>query len=66
VTSHEGGRMTRDTRRAWIAGVCAGIARELSCPVAVVRALAVGSLIVGVLPAVVVYVLLWIAFPEDK
>ncbi|MBI1740562.1 MAG: PspC domain-containing protein [Acidobacteriales bacterium] len=49
-----------------IAGVCAGMGRYLDLDVTLVRLVwALVTLMAGVLPGVVVYVLAWIVIPEE-
>ncbi len=56
-------RVFRDPERGWIAGVCAGIAGNAGIDPAVVRIIAVVSLIFFVAPALVAYVALAVILP---
>lgn len=57
-------RLTRRPRDGWIAGVCAGLAEHLNVDPLLVRIGFIALLFVGVLPALILYVVLWIAVPE--
>jgi len=56
-------RVWRDPERGWIAGVCAGIAENVGVDPAVIRVVAVISLVFFVVPALVAYVALAIILP---
>ena len=49
-----------------VAGVCAGLAERFGISVTVVRlAFAIGALISGLLPAAILYAVLWIIMPLE-
>jgi phage shock protein C len=58
------GRLYRDGRRAWLAGVCAGIADYFGVNPCLVRALTVASAIFFTFPTVVAYVIAAFALPR--
>jgi phage shock protein PspC (stress-responsive transcriptional regulator) len=59
-------RLARTPNDAWIAGVCGGIARWLGWDSNLVRLLyvllSIGS---AAFPGLLVYIVLWIAMPEE-
>lgn len=58
--------LARNPNDAWIAGVCGGIARWLGWDSNVVRLLYVLISIFSVaFPGILVYIILWIAMPEE-
>ena len=58
-------RLTRKPRNAWIGGVCSGLADHLGVDPILIRIAFVALLFVGVFPAVVLYLLLWVIVPAD-
>jgi phage shock protein C len=59
-----GQRLTRSHNR-WLSGVCSGIAEFLGWPPGAVRVLYIFlSLITGVIPGLIVYIMLWAAMPS--
>lgn len=56
-------RVWRDPENGWIAGVCAGIAENAGVDPAIVRIIAVITLIFFIVPALVAYVALAIILP---
>ncbi len=59
-------RLTRPREGAWIAGVCAGIARYFQLdPVVVRAAYVVVSVISAAFPGILLYLLLWIVIPRE-
>jgi phage shock protein C len=56
-------RVWRDPENGWIAGVCAGIAENAGVNPAIVRVIAVITLIFFIVPALVAYVALAIILP---
>lgn len=56
-------RLTRNPRDAWIGGVCSGIAEHLGVDPTLIRIAFVALLFVGVFPAVILYILLWVIVP---
>jgi phage shock protein C len=58
------GRLYRDGRRAWLAGVCAGIADYFGLNPCLVRALTVASAIFFTFPTVVAYIIAAFALPR--
>lgn len=59
-------RLTRNPRDAWIAGVCSGIADHLNVDPLLIRVVFVLLLFAGVFPAIVLYVIMWVAMPADR
>jgi phage shock protein C len=57
-------RLYRDGRRAWLAGVCAGIADYFGLNPSLVRALMVASAIFFTFPTVVAYLIAAFALPR--
>lgn len=63
----ENNRLARNPNDCWIAGVCGGIARWLGWNSDVVRALYVLiSVFSAAFPGLLVYIILWIAMPEEE
>ncbi|HEX3207908.1 MAG TPA: envelope stress response membrane protein PspC [Geminicoccaceae bacterium] len=58
------GRLYRDGRRAWLAGVCAGIADYFGLNPSLVRALTVASAVFFTFPTVVAYIIAAFALPR--
>ena len=58
------GRLYRDGRRAWLAGVCAGIADYFGLNPCLVRALTVASAVFFTFPTVVAYLIAAFALPR--
>ena len=59
--------LARTPNDAWIAGVCGGIARWLGWDSDTVRILYVLiSVFSAAFPGILVYVILWIAMPEEE
>jgi phage shock protein C len=58
------GRLYRDGRRAWLAGVCAGIADYFGLNPGLVRALTVASAVFFTFPTVVAYIIAAFALPR--
>jgi phage shock protein C len=58
------GRLYRDGRRAWLAGVCAGIADYFGLNPCLVRALIVASAVFFTFPTVVAYIIAAFALPR--
>jgi phage shock protein C len=58
------GRLYRDGRRAWLAGVCAGIADYFGLNPCLVRALMVASAVFFTFPTVVAYIIAAFALPR--
>ncbi|MDF0529101.1 PspC domain-containing protein [Tsukamurella sp. 8F] len=57
-------RFTRDTSDRWLGGVCSGTARYFGVSPALVRVLAVVSILLPG-PQFLLYILLWIIMPKD-
>jgi phage shock protein C len=57
-------RLYRDGRRAWLAGVCAGIADYFGLNPCLVRALIVASAVFFTFPTVVAYIIAAFALPR--
>jgi phage shock protein PspC (stress-responsive transcriptional regulator) len=61
------GHLARTPNDKWIAGVCGGIARWLGWDSGVVRALYIlVSIFSAAFPGFLVYIILWIAMPEEE
>lgn len=58
------GRLYRDGRRAWLAGVCAGIADYFGLNPCLVRALTLASAVFFTFPTVVAYIIAAFALPR--
>lgn len=59
-------KLTRSTRNKLLAGVCGGIAEWLGWNVTVVRLLYVLlSIASAAFPGILVYIILWVAMPQE-
>lgn len=58
-------RLYRSTDDRMIAGVCGGFAAYFGIDPVIVRITAVLLLIMGIFPAVIAYMILWIVVPEQ-
>lgn len=58
-------RLTRSAQDSMVGGVCGGLARHLDIDATLVRVLAVLALVLGVFPAALAYVLLWVLMPRE-
>lgn len=59
-------RLLRPREGAWIAGVCAGIARYFNLdPVVVRAAYVVVSVLSAAFPGILLYLLLWLVIPRE-
>jgi phage shock protein C len=59
-------KLTRSTRNKLLAGVCGGIAQWLGWNVTVVRLLYVLlSIASAAFPGILVYIILWVAMPQE-
>jgi phage shock protein C len=56
----------RNAHRAWIGGVCAGLAESMGLPVLLVRVAAFLLLFVSFGIELLVYVALWLLLPNGK
>ena len=56
----------RSRRHRILAGVCGGLAESFGVPVWLVRVLFLLALLAGGVPAVLLYVVLWIVLPERR
>jgi phage shock protein PspC (stress-responsive transcriptional regulator) len=60
-------KLRRSSRDAWIAGVCAGIARELGWSAGKVRlAYVLLSVLSVAFPGILVYLILWFLMPKSE
>ena len=59
-------RLYRSTEDRTLGGVCGGIAEYFGIDPVIVRLIAVLALVLGVFPAFVAYLLLWIVVPENS
>jgi phage shock protein C len=59
-------KLRRSTTDRWIAGVCGGIAEYLNMDPLVVRLIFIGLLLFGIAPIVLLYLIMWVAVPEDR
>lgn len=58
-------RLYRSTKDRMIGGVCGGIAEYFNADPVIVRLAAVLTLVFGIFPAVLAYLILWVVVPED-
>lgn len=58
-------RLTRPRQGAWIAGVCAGIARRFGWRPLWVRVAYIAISIFPLFPGILVYVVLWVVIPRE-
>ena len=58
-------RLYRSKKDRKIAGVCGGIAEYFDIDSTIVRIIALVLILVGIAPAVLAYLLLWIVVPEN-
>ena len=66
MTNEPRKRLRRPREGAWIAGVCAGIARYFELdPVAVRAAYVVLSVVSAAFPGILLYLLLWLIIPRE-
>lgn len=58
-------RLYRSRKDKKIAGICGGIAAYFNVDATLVRVAAVLLILVGVVPAVVAYGIMWVIMPEE-
>lgn len=58
-------RLTRPRKGAWIAGVCAGIARRYGWSPGWVRVGYVAFTILPLAPGILIYIILWLVIPRE-
>jgi phage shock protein C len=58
-------RLYRSTKDRMIAGVCGGIAEYFNADPTIVRLVAVLTMVLGIFPTVIAYLVLWVVVPEN-
>jgi len=58
-------KLYRSTKDHMIAGVCGGIAEYFKIDPTIVRLVAVLALVVGIFPAFLAYLILWVVVPQN-
>jgi phage shock protein C len=58
-------RLYRSTKDHMISGVCGGIAEYFNADPTIVRLVAVLTMVLGIFPTIIAYLVLWVVVPEN-